>query len=350
MIDPKPKTFPVRAAVLFAIAVVFCVVAYIKRDEAIKVWEKLKGGDPVFVAASVIVQVIYWFCFAAMYKSSYKVVGIVGRVRDLLPVWLASLFVNIAAPAAAPAVFLDDAARRGQSPARAAAGMLVLRLTDFGTLTVFIAAGVALMLPRTGATLAWWGHVAATIGLVGVTLVWSLPLFLAKFKPAALLWVLNRVARGVNGAFVLVKRPAPLNDDWANRQSEQFSLSANLALTDPRRLLAPIGVATVAHALDIVSLYFMLRAFGIDADITVCFAAFAVCLLYWIVSPTPDGVGFVEFAVAHTLTALHVAEPEQALAAALAFRGISLYLPVLIGGLCLPRLAAPVKNAPQTAI
>ncbi|MBC8142516.1 MAG: flippase-like domain-containing protein, partial [Armatimonadetes bacterium] len=335
-----------------AFFVVFVVVAFVKREETLNVWEKLRQGNPAFIVLSVVVQVIYWTAFGAMYRTSYRVVGLQSRVRDLLPVWLASLFVNIAAPAAAPAVFLDEAARRGQSPAKAAAGLLVLRLTDFGSLCVFIACGIAAMATRL-AVHPWQspvllGHCVALAILVGVTFAWSAPLFLARWKPAVLQSVLGTVRRVINSAFRLVRRPEPLGDTWAATQAGLFSHSADLALSKPVRLLAPLAVATVAHLLDWASIHLMLHAFGIDADPAVSLIAFSVCLLYWIVSPSPDGVGFVEVAVAATLVTIGAAQKSEAIAAALAFRGISLYLPVLIGGFCLPRLATPIKPKEQS--
>lgn len=327
--------------------VIVVVVVYFRQKEALEVWNTLRAGNPWLIAAAMVVQVLYWVTFAAMYQTSYRVVGLPGRVRDLLPVWLGSLFVSIAAPAAAPAVFMDDAVRRGQSPAKVAAGILVLRLADFGTLTIFIAFGIAMMATRMevhpwqSATLL--GHCIALLILIGVTLAWSGPLFLARWKPSVLHSLLNWVRNVVNGAFRLLRRPEPLSvggdQDWASHHAEHFAQSADLALANPVRLLAPAAVATLAHLLDWASLHIMLDAFGIDADPGTSLIAFSVCLLYWIVSPTPDGVGFVEAAVALSLVTIGVAKQHEAIAAAIAFRGITLYLPVILGGICLPRLA-----------
>ncbi len=341
-----------RIALFVGLFAVVVAVAFSRQKEALEVWHTLRAGDPWLIAGAMAVQVAYWVTFAAMYHASYRVVGLQSRVLDLLPVWLGSLFVSIAAPAAAPAIFMDDAVRRGQSPAKVAAGILVLRLADFGTLTVFIAFGIALMAARMAvhpwqsATLL--GHCIALLILIGVTAVWSGPLFLARWKPAALRGVLNAVRRAVNGTFRLLRRPEPLpvggDEDWATHHAKHFSHSADLALAQPARLLAPAAVATLAHLLDWASLHLMLRAFGIAADPGTSLIAFSVCLLYWIVSPTPDGVGFVEAAMALSLVTIGAAAQPQAIAAAIAFRGITLYLPVLIGGICLPRLAAGKKG------
>lgn len=344
-----PKNNTGRILLLLGIVAVFAVVAYFQRGEVVNVWRELKQGKPFFVAAAMVVQVLYWITFAAMYKASYRVVGLHSRVRDLLPVWLASLFINIAAPAAAPAVFMDEAARRGQPPAKAAAGLLVLRLTDFGSLSVFIALGIAAMATRL-AVHPWQSkilltHCIALAGLLGITLAWSLPLFLARWQPRALLTLLRGVRRVINAVFRRLRRPEPLADDWAAHQAELFGHSADLALEKPARLLAPVAVATLAHLLDWASLHLMLHAFGINADPQTSLIAFSVCLLYWIVSPAPDGVGFVEAAVALTLVTIGAAEKPEAIAASVAFRGITLYLPVVIGACCLPLLAAPVKPA-----
>ncbi len=347
-----------RTLLFGALLVVFLIIAYIRKHEVIEVWHKLQAGDPRLIALAMGIQALYWFTFAANYKASYRVVGLHSRVRDLLPVWLGSLFVNIAAPAAAPAVFLDEAIRRGQSPAKAAAGLLVLRLTDFGTLCVFIAFGIATMATRL-AVHPWQskillGHCIALAILTVITIVWSGPLFLARWRPKALYVVLNAIRGLVNGAFRLLKRPEPLavggDNDWTDMHAKNFAQSAELALANPARLLVPTAVAITAHLLDWASLHVVLLAFGINAGPGVSLIAFSVCLLYWIVSPTPDGVGFVEGAIALTLVTVGVAQKHEAVAAAIAFRGITLYLPVLIGGICLPRLAAAVPPAPAVGV
>lgn len=348
----RPKGNGGRIALFAALFVIVVTIVYFRQKEALEVWHALRAGNPGLIVAAMAVQGVYWVTFAAMYQTSYRVVGLQSRVRDLLPVWLGSLFVSIAAPAAAPAVFMDDAVRRGQSPAKVGAGILVLRLTDFGTLTLFIASGIAVMATRM--SMHPWqsktllGHCVALAILVGVTLAWSGPLFLARWRPQALRGLLNWVRGAVNGAFRLVRRPEPLptggDHDWASYHTEHFAHSAELALANPSRLLAPAAVATLAHLLDWASLHIMLHAFGIDADLGTSLIAFSVCLLYWIVSPTPDGVGFVEAAVALSLVTIGVAEQHEAIAAAVAFRGITLYLPIIIGGFCLPRLAARKKE------
>lgn len=344
----KSQNGLMRVALFAVLFIIVGVVVYVRQEEALKVWNTLRSGDPLMIAAAMVVQVVYWITVAAMYQTSYRVVGLQNRTRDLLPVWLGSLFVSIAAPAAAPAVFMDDAVRRGQSPARAAAGILVLRLADYGTLAVFIAFGIAMMSTRMSmhpwqsATLI--GHCVALLIMVGITLAWGGPLFLARWKPQALRGVLNMVRNTVNGAFRMLKRQEPLGpygeEDWATHHAEHFSHSADLAFANPSGLLIPTTVATLAHLLDWASLHLMLGAFGIQADLGTSLIAFSVCLLYWIVSPTPDGVGVVEIAVAVTLVAIGAGTVEESAAAAIAFRGITLYLPILLGGLCLSRLAA----------
>jgi uncharacterized membrane protein YbhN (UPF0104 family) len=337
-----------RAALFAVLFVIVVAVIFSRQKEALEVWHSLRAGNPWLIAGAMAVQVAYWVTFAAMYRTSYRVVGLQSRVRDLLPVWLGSLFVSIAAPAAAPAVFIDDAVRRGQPPAKVGAGILVLRLADFGTLTVFIACGIAVMATRMNMhpwqSKTLLGHCIALLILAGITAVWSGPLLLARWKPAALRNVLSGVRNAMNGAFRLLRRPEPLpvggESDWATHHAAHFSHSADLALAQPARLLAPAAVATLAHLLDWASLHLMLHAFGIQADWGTSLIAFSVCLLYWIVSPTPDGVGFVEAAMALSLVTIGAAEQPQAIAAAIAFRGITLYLPVLLGGICLPRLAA----------
>ena len=68
------------------------------------------------------------------------------RLRDLFPLLFGAIFVNVVAPAggaSGAALFVDHAARSGQSTARTAAGILLQLITSLGALVGVPVAGLS---------------------------------------------------------------------------------------------------------------------------------------------------------------------------------------------------------------
>jgi uncharacterized membrane protein YbhN (UPF0104 family) len=86
----------------------------------------------------------------------------------------------------------------------------------------------------------------------------------------------------------------------------------------------------VSQALLGVVLAMLLLAFRQPASLAIVVASLGVAGIFAIVSPTPSGVGAVEAAVAVVLVAFGLG-PAAALIVSLAFRGLTLWLPVLYG-------------------
>ena len=100
-----------------------------------------------------------------------------------------------------------------------------------------------------------------------------------------------------------------------------------------------------AHCLDLLSLWMLFLAFRQEISIGALVAGFAIGVLFWIVSITPQGIGVVEGAMALVFVSLGVPAP-QATVIAVAFRALTFWLPLGIGALSLRRLT---QGQPQLA-
>src|SRR5918912_4005885 len=105
--------------------------------------EVLQLGQVSWLVVAVFLQLVWFANQAALYQSIYQLLGLqTGAVR-LLPVVLASNFLNFVTPSAslgAVALFLEDARQHGLDPARVALASvvrLVLNLVWFGLLLSF---------------------------------------------------------------------------------------------------------------------------------------------------------------------------------------------------------------------
>lgn len=89
-------------------------------------------------------------------------------------------------------------------------------------------------------------------------------------------------------------------------------------------------MALIAHLVDLTSLYALFLAFHEPVGIGVLVAGYAIGVLFWIVSITPQGIGVVEGMMALVYTSLGVPAAQGAVIV-LAFRGLTFWLPLLIG-------------------
>ena len=98
-----------------------------------------------------------------------------------------------------------------------------------------------------------------------------------------------------------------------------------------------LGIMFVAHFVDLASLYVLFLAFHNPVTLGVLVAGYAMGILFWIVSPTPQGIGVVEGIMPMVFTSLSVPSA-VATAVSLAFRGLTFWLPLWIGFIILRRV------------
>jgi phosphatidylglycerol lysyltransferase len=289
-----------------------------------------------WLLAAALSQVVYYSVFASSYQAAFYTIGIQTRIRDLIPITLASLFINVVIPAAGAGgvtLFAEDLARRGKSEAGAATGVLLQLIADFSAFTLLlipgmvylfiehslktyeIAAAVILMLLNTGLT---------SIFLLGIR------------KPERLEGIFGWFQRTVNRLFCRLHRISPLTEDWVQKNTEGFNLAAEAVARHPSRLLLTVGAALLAHILDITTLYILFLAFNQPIRLGVLVAGYAIGILFWIVAITPQGIGVVEGMMALTFTSLGIPGAVAA-AITLAFRGLTFWLPLAVGFFMLRR-------------
>ena len=284
----------------------------------------------------LMVQAVYYVVFTGMYQFALYTVEIPGRLFDLIPVWFTSVFLNITAPSAGmtgAAVFIDDAAHRGYSPARAAAGMVLVLVADYSAFAVLLIIGMTyLFVTRNLHFFEVFASVILLLFILSLTVV----LLLGLWRPAALHAFLNWVqARANNIARRFNRRPF-LGDDWAVINAAEFSEAAAAIKAHPKRLAATYAAALGAHLLEMTTLFMVSQAFHAHIHPGVLVAGYAVGILFWVVAFTPSGIGVVEGVMALVLTTLGVSG-EAATLTALSFRGLTFWLPLLIGFFLLRR-------------
>src|SRR5262245_37579057 len=169
-----------RQLLLWVLIIGFFWVIFTRLPQIRELVRTLAQGSWQWILAAVVFQSLYFVFFTLSYQAAFATVGLPSRFLDLLGVTFGSYFVNVVAPtggASGAALFVDDAARRGQPPARAATGLVLQLAGDYVGVVVVVALGLG-YLNGHGALQAyqWLGGLVMTAlagSLVGVLVLGS---------------------------------------------------------------------------------------------------------------------------------------------------------------------------------
>ncbi len=317
---------------LLLIALVWFVVSrFVQVEQFVAT---LRQGEWPWVVAAALLQFGHYVLYALLFQLAFAIVAVESDLVELLPVTFASLFVGVLAITGGAPLYVDDAARRGQSAARAAAGALLVLVLDFGTYALLLIAGLTYLSGQRA--LRPFELLGTAILLVTIAAM-AAGLMLGRWWPGALRTLLGHLQQGTNALWRRFGRRDPLPGDWAATYTDEFTEAARDIATDPRAALVSLAVAVGLHLVDVVTLYALFLAFHQPARLGVLLAGYGIGILFWMVSITPQGIGVVEGVMALVFASLGV-PAATATVISLAFRGVSFWLPLLAGVAFWPRV------------
>ncbi len=127
------------------------------------------------------------------------------------------------------------------------------------------------------------------------------------------------------------KRPSPLPP----QRIKNFVGELDEAINDVqqvgyRSLAQPVLHAFLNEILNLGILYFVAWSFGVRLSFGVLVASYSIGMLFFVMTPTPGGLGFVEGILILVMSSLDVPR-ESALVITLAYRGLTFWLPFILG-------------------
>jgi uncharacterized protein (TIRG00374 family) len=289
----------------------------------------LAAGSGSWIAAGAAVHAAYFVAYAALYRLGFAVVGVAARTWSLVPVMFAGLFVNVLVPsgAGAAALFIDDAARRGQNPAHAAVGVVLVLLLDLITLVPFVAWGVWFLI-RADLLAAW--HLLAVAAFVLYLAGLVALLAISRWRPAWIRRTLDATRRAAARVLGWLHIHRPLAADWADQTAAHFADAAAAIATRPGRLATAALWATALHLINLFGLWLFVRGFGAQPPLGGLIAAFALGIVLFVIVVIPQAAPVVEATMTATFLRVGV-PPGRAVAVTLAFRGVNFWLPLALG-------------------
>jgi len=314
-------------ALVVLLAVLFIILQF---AELQVIAETLQRGDWRFILLALGLQLLWLVNVAGSYKVIFRATGIAEKLGKLVLLSAASNFLNVVAPSvgmSGMAVFITEARRRGYSSGRVTVGGVSYWLFDYAGFSCILALGL-LVLFRDG--MLNGAEVVATILLLFQAMLLASLLYLGMRSSQALGHFLAWAGRGINRLVNPFVRRKVLEDERAY----SFALEASEGLHQLRHNLRNLGLPLVLGLtnklllLAIFSLIF--RAFQVPVTLSKLVAGFSVMYLFFIMSITPSGIGVVEGVLTLVLRSMHISLGD-AVIVTLAYRGITLWIPLLYG-------------------
>lgn len=300
----------------------------------------LTEGRWQWMLTATLLQGVYYALYAEEYRCGFATVGVASQAWALLPVLLASMFVGTVTPAgtlSSAAVLVDDAARRKQSAARAAEGILLVWVAGLTSALPMLAIGLTYLRGRGAlpvfaviASLVFLGYSGLLVGV----------LLAAAWQPARLRAILDWVQQRVNGLMVRLRRPPALNEGWAERNAAEAGGAAQAVMGRPRQVGRTLMAGLGTHLVNLACLYALFLSFRNPMHLGALAAAYALGFVSSVISFIPFDLGIVAGVMTLVYASLGVPTAKAALIA-LTFRGLNVYLPIAVGFFAFRRLFPP---------
>jgi uncharacterized protein (TIRG00374 family) len=315
------------AAVALMIGVVFIIS---RMTEVKSIADTLKRGDLRYVFLALGVQALWIVNIALQFWTIYRELCIEAKFTRLIQISIAADFVNIVTPSAGVggmAVFISEAQRDGYSTGRVTVAGVLFVLFDYLAFFCILALGLGVLLRRNNLTSTELIATGILMLIAGVMAFLTYQGMRSEQALAnALSWIIGHINR-------LIK-PFIHRDYLSIEHAIEFAHEAAEGLRElrqkPRNLITPFLVALIGKILLVIILWLIFLAFQVPYSPGTIIGGWSIGYLFLIVSPTPAGLGVVEGALTLALTSLNVPLGAAAVIT-LAYRGITYWMPLLIG-------------------
>jgi len=314
-------------AFILLLGIIFIISRFTEVQEIALV---LQEGNFWFIGLAIVVEVAWILIMGASFQALFGMVGIRHKWLEVSRLAIAVNFVNMVAPSAGVsgmAVFISHAQQNGHSSANATIGSILFLIFDYIGLLLVICAGLVILGVHNSLhvteVIAFVLFLALAAGVTGL-------LVLAAKSKEKLAVVLTWLAKTTNR----LAKPFIHREAFQAEKANELAYEASEGISTLRHVrqgwIKPLLLTFTNKALLIIVLGLMFLAFNTDVTIPKLIAGFGIAYLFVIISPTPAGVGVVEGVMTLSLKTLDV-PLESAAIITLAFRGITFWLPLIIG-------------------
>jgi uncharacterized protein (TIRG00374 family) len=246
-------------------------------------------------------------------------------------------FLNIITPTAGLggiALFASEASRRGHAGGKATVAAALFLLFDEAAFLVVLTLGLFVMFRRNNISA---GEITASLLLLALASTIAFFLYLGYRSAEQLGDVLARIAAFINRIARSILHRDYLSEERAHQFAHDIGEGLSGLTQRETSLLQPIGYGLATKGLQMGILTCSFLAFDVPFSAGTIVGGFSIGYLFFIVSPTPSGIGVVEGVMALALASLRVLWSE-AVIITLVYRAITFWVPLGVGALAFRRL------------
>jgi len=289
------------------------------------------------ISLALLFAVIAFYFLVAMNQRVFSMLGIKRTILQMFLLQTQSLAMNVIVPSAGVSVgvvFASDAKDNGNSETAALTGVILALLVDYISISILLL--VAIFYLYSYNELA--PHIVVLAGaFFAVTFGLFLLIYLAGNDKNTLKRILDWAKRVANKTLVLFRRkPIVKNETVIDDLISELCKANGTIRKDPKSLVVALFFVLVSHLMYLISIYILFFSFGIDPLYRVLLTGYAVGVMMVVISPTPNGLGFVEGSMALVYTSMGI-PGAMAAAVTLVYRGFCFWIPLFIGFFALQR-------------
>lgn len=335
---PLPMQLSARKIIYLLVIIVFARYIYLYRDQLFNIAQVIRSGVWYWVGAAGGVFALIVINQGATYGSIYRLLHLPQERKQLSRLFLATRFVSVAAPSgglSGMVPFIHDARRNRMAIGPVLLANVLYLVLWYSAFAVFLFAGLLHLFIIHD--LEWFEIVEAAI-LLAVDVVFIGGLLLAWSRPNQLTAVLHKLVHWATAVAHRLRRQPPLSLAQVDKFSHDLvEAMAKIHHATREEIGRPILHAFLNELLNLTTLYLIALAFHTRLSFGVLVATYSISSLFYLISPTPGGLGIVEGIMVVVMTGLGI-KADAASVITLAYRGFTFWLPFLLGFVMLRRL------------
>jgi uncharacterized protein (TIRG00374 family) len=324
-------------AVVLLLGVLFVVSHTAEVEEIAAI---LRRGDWLFIFLALILILLWLTNMAGSYKTLFNVLDLDESFLRLLLLTISANFINVVAPSGGiggMAIFIADARQRGRTGARAMVAGALYVIFDYLGFFFFLGLGLIVLFRR---NILKGTEISASIILFLMWLGMSILVYLGFKSEKALANALAWLARTGNRLL----RPFIKREKFSEESARSVAHDAADGIREirkrPKELIYPFLLSLSNKLLLLLIFWVLFIAYKVPVSIGTLVAGTALAYLFEIVSPTPYGMGIVEGILTLAFRAMYIPISE-ALVITMAYRGITFWIPLLLGAITFRWVGAP---------
>ena len=316
--------------ILIVASIVFIVIFFEHLGTLEQAVAVLSQGAWFFVLAVFAIQFLGIINKGAFYQSLYDFFGAKDSLKRLIILSLSSNFVNLAAPAggfSGMAIFISEAKRHGMNKSRAAFVNIFAYFLYYSVFMILLLFGLFYLLLNHRLYRYQIVTAAILFGMIFLLFIIIIAVLEEAVRLKKLFSFVATVANFLTRTFVS-KEIIKKSD--IQTLSKEINLCLHHIQEKWKGLWLPIFHVFLIEIIDLLTLYYLFLSFRYPIYLGILITAYAIAVLFTLVSITPGGVGVVEATMILVLTSLRV-PVELATIVVFSYRIITFWIPFVIG-------------------